>query len=155
MTCLRVERLKLEDIERGGPWMSLKLKELEVQFDMQGGIDLQDEQRQHRLVFDRVSTLAGLERLSFNAKYGSKLPGLQLCVSHGLGALLPLVNMFFLDVSNSIQKLELADVCWMTEKWPKLRIVHGNLHHNRDIHTALQEYLHKHNAEGISCTLEG
>ncbi|KAG0377225.1 hypothetical protein BGX24_006503 [Mortierella sp. AD032] len=144
VTCLRVDRLAYEDIERGGPWVCLGLKALLVPFDMGVAIDLEDKQRRHRLVFDRISTLVRLVRLAINYDGTECSPRLQFTTSYGLGALSTLTNLSFLDVFESCQRLEMADVLWMVKKWPKLRTVEGDLHPDNHEDHMLQKYLHDH-----------
>ncbi|KAG9064991.1 hypothetical protein KI688_002310 [Linnemannia hyalina] len=74
LTSLPVDHLSVEDVERGRPWACLNLRVLIAQFDMSGAVDVEDDQRRHRLLFDRISTLAGLERLTITGRccHGSK-----------------------------------------------------------------------------------
>ncbi|KAG0280240.1 hypothetical protein BGZ95_010839 [Linnemannia exigua] len=144
VTCLQVERLAFEDIERGGPWVCLGLKVLQVQFDMGVVAGLEDEQRRHRLVFDRISALVLLKRLTLNAEDAGRAPRLQFSTSYGLGALSTLTNLSILDVFESEQRLEMADVVWMVENWPKLHTVEGDLHPDNHKDRVLKEYLHSH-----------
>ncbi|KAF9156799.1 hypothetical protein BG015_001131 [Linnemannia schmuckeri] len=146
LTSLRVERLTAEDIERGRPWARLNLRLLKAQFDMRGAIDAEDDQRRHRLVIDRISTLVGLEQLAVRAVSGVKAPRLQFRIAYGFDILSCLKNLYILDVCEAKQKLESSDVCWMIDNWPKLSIVEGSLNHddvNQDCF--LQELLVKHN----------
>lgn len=141
MTSLRVDRLSVEDVERGRPWACLNLRVLTAQFDMGGTIDVEDDQRHHRMLFDRISTLTRLERFTVSAIGAVKAPSLHFRISHGLDALSGLNNPCFLDVHETKQRLELSDVRWIIDNWPKLCILEGRLHHDDKQDQLLQELL--------------
>ncbi|KAF9141450.1 hypothetical protein BGX30_004798 [Mortierella sp. GBA39] len=146
LTSLQVDRLSVEDVERGRPWACLNLRVLIAQFDMGGAVDVEDDQRRHRLLFDRISTLAGLERLDITAIGAVKVPRPQFRISHGLDALSCLKNLYYLNVSKTEQRLELSDIRWIIDNWLKLCIVEGSLYHDdRDQNRLLQELLGQHN----------
>lgn len=146
LTSLRVDRLSVEEVERGRPWACLNLRVLIAQFDMGEAIDLEDDRRRHRLLFDRISTLVRLERLTVSAIGAVSAPRPQFRISHGLDALYCLKSICFLDIYETKHKLGFSDVRWIIDNWPKLCIVEGKLYHDdKDQDRLLQELLGKHN----------
>ncbi|KAG0197766.1 hypothetical protein BGX33_000347 [Mortierella sp. NVP41] len=121
---LCVQSLSVKDIVRGGPWVCLGLKEFAVLFDMDGAVgpaaasdddnDPEDKYKRHRLMFGRISSLVGLEKLVLRDQRGDgredAAPGLQFRLLYGLGALSTLKQLRNLDVRFTRQKLELSDV---------------------------------------------
>ncbi|KAF9540896.1 hypothetical protein EC957_003643 [Mortierella hygrophila] len=113
---------------------------------MSGVVDVEDDQRRHRLLFDRISTLVGLERLTITGIGAVRAPRPQFRISHGLDALSCLKNLYYLNVSDTKQRLELSDVRWIIDSWLKLCIVEGSLYRDdRDQDLLLQELLGQHN----------
>ncbi|KAF9924580.1 hypothetical protein FBU30_005498 [Linnemannia zychae] len=147
LTTLKAGTLWASDIEQGRPWVCLGLKELKIQFNTRGVEEVPDDQRYHRLVIDRLSTLVDLERLDMNAGYGSNLLSLRLRLAYGLDSLVTLKNLTSLDVYETFQDFELDDIRWMCAHWPKLAEIRGDLHSDGSQHNLILSYLKAHNID--------
>lgn len=120
---MRVGRLSVEDIERGGPRICQNLRVFAAQFDIGVAIDDDDDQRRHRQVFERIATLVEIEKLTVGAVDTEKAQRLQFHITHGLDALSGLKSLYSLNVVETKHLLVLSDIRWMNDTWPRHHIV--------------------------------
>jgi hypothetical protein len=115
------------------PWeCENSLRVLKIQI---GGIPRQDEKgyaypdERHKIqgrVYDRLARLTTLEVLRIAGNYPAPQDDcLEMSLESGLGRLSGLKKLRELYVMNIETKIGVKEVQWMTENWPRLRVLHG------------------------------
>jgi len=142
--CPRLEKLKAKyvlahHVAERGPWVCQQLRELWIQFLFEAPGDDHDLKR---LVFERLSTLVRLERLTLDYRVSSASSGvhnhcsLNCRLGCGLERLASLQEQTFLWFYTSEKvwgecwknpDLGMEEVEWILEHWKKLRMIKGNL----------------------------
>ncbi|KAF9128905.1 hypothetical protein BGW39_004635 [Mortierella sp. 14UC] len=164
---LEVDQLNIHDIRMGQPWVCTSLKTLSVkvvitckEFEqepagtnatlaIEGGEGLTAEEKalkDHRLVFERLSALSSLERLTLprhmRADDEAISDGLELRLAFGLNCLTTLTRLEYVDIGASSTGLEMEDVEWMVFNWPRLECLRASLlHPDEDKNDELEGYL--------------
>jgi len=137
--CPRLEVLSTKDvfakeIAERGPWVCQHLRELEICFCFQ-----ESEQDLHQLVYEHLSTLTRLERLTITYP-GSRTidanEGLAFRLDCGLGRLASLQQLMDLCFSISdnphFRQLGMEEAVWMVENWKNLETIIGLFNRNTD-----------------------
>ncbi|KAG0241343.1 hypothetical protein BGX31_001242 [Mortierella sp. GBA43] len=150
---LRARGILAKDIATGAPWRCQRLQELQI--CIQFG---RSDENLHPLVFERLSTLVRLERLTlyhplsrFNGDYGV----LKLRLDSGLSKLATLqhlteIEFGYIRTLRYYPQMGLEEVHWMVDNLKNLGIVYGHLNEdhekNHELVWALRE-------RGVSATL--
>ncbi|KAF9559548.1 hypothetical protein EC968_006535 [Mortierella alpina] len=127
----------LNDLFNDTPWVCLGLKQLLVIMTGDPHCVWQDRALQQRL-FLQLGRLKELQRLSLGHcilwmyENGYLHHGLDFTVEAGLSKLAGLEKLEQLNIEGIYQHMEEQDVNWMLEHWPKLRVVEGELHHQKE-----------------------
>jgi hypothetical protein len=150
--CPRLEKLIARDVpaksvaERG-PWVCQQLRELRIQFLFDAS-----EEDLRQLMFERLSKLTRLERLTLNYNAsggGGYLDVLKFRLDCGLGRLASLqqLNYIWLCSSRSDRRnpdLGMEEVEWILEHWKRLEVMKGCFNREREVRTQLRKVLKSH-----------
>lgn len=117
-----------------GPWICTSIRVLNVQF-----IFGEDEDHLHSLIFRRLSNLIQLEQLDVAVKR-KRTRNLDFRLVRGLGALDSLTKLRKLAVGFG-HCLEIEDVVWMTDHWPQIYAIAGELHTDNGKRMSLRQHL--------------
>ncbi|KAI8345605.1 hypothetical protein B0O80DRAFT_472576 [Mortierella sp. GBAus27b] len=111
-------------------WICIKLQRLEFFICGLGDKPLE----WNRTVLEGLSRLTKLEVLSVGDPSGpmESRDGLDLRLEAGLGILESLKQLKELSFWGLWQEMDERDVTWMSDAWPKLELVEGRLHTDRD-----------------------
>ncbi|KAI8362077.1 hypothetical protein B0O80DRAFT_493106 [Mortierella sp. GBAus27b] len=131
------------DIEMGEPWRCQRLRELKICFRFGGS-----GRHLHPLVFERLSTLVRLERLTVyipsyevNDEHGA----LKFRLDHGLDKLKSVQRLAILEFGrvNKIHypEMDMDDVVWVMDNLKNLRTISGDLNENREENRRLGDAL--------------
>ncbi|KAG0246480.1 hypothetical protein B0O80DRAFT_454130 [Mortierella sp. GBAus27b] len=74
-------------------------------------------------VYDRIARLQNLETLWLGCP--GRKDCLEMSLDSGLDKLSGLKKLQVLNVSNLVAKIDVQEIQWMTEQWPRLHTVHG------------------------------
>jgi hypothetical protein len=129
------------DIASRGPWVCQQLRELGLWLLFE-----ESEQDLHQLVFERLSTLTRLERLTIlNTSRIEYENGLAFRFDCGLGRLASLQQLTDLQFGRDPSpQLSMEEVTWMVKNWKKLRRVKGCLHSDKRVRAILESVLESH-----------
>ncbi|KAF9189512.1 hypothetical protein BGZ51_009491 [Haplosporangium sp. Z 767] len=128
------------------PWVCLGLKRLHLILtgdheDMWLNPSLQQS------VFLQLGRLHELETLSLGHcvlwmyENGFSHHGLNFTIEAGLSKLSELHKLEELNIEGIYQQMTERDVKWMLDHWPRLRVVEGELHHNKEEKEQLDEIM--------------
>ncbi|KAF9352896.1 hypothetical protein BGX34_011915 [Mortierella sp. NVP85] len=155
--CPRLEKLYVyrvfaREVAERGPWVCQQLRELEIQFAF-------DFRSQHerlqmpQLMFERLSTLVRLERLTLNydnlnVEYHST--DVLMCrLDCGLGQLASLQQLTFLWLYTPLYNylnsgVGMEEAQWMLETWKQLRTIKGALSQMSETRIQLESVFESH-----------
>jgi hypothetical protein len=152
--CPRLERLRgrnalARSVAERGPWVCQQLRELRIQFlfDASGS-----EQDLKQLMFEQLSTLIRLERLTLDYDHYFRDPrygALEVRLDCGLGKLASLQQMNYLRLHTTSHggpspNLGMGEVEWILENWKKLEVVKGDLNASMIVTAQLQSVFRSH-----------
>ncbi|KAF9357341.1 hypothetical protein BGX34_009424, partial [Mortierella sp. NVP85] len=139
--CPRLEILRplnvfAKEIAERGPWVCQRLRELEIKLCFQ-----ESEQDLHQLVYERLSTLIQLERLTishFSAHRGGSSEGLRFRIDCGLGRLASLQQLTYICIYTT-QKCwpGMEEAVWMVENLKKLGMIAGFFNSDQEVKAQL------------------
>ena len=123
--------------------MCQRLRELEIYLCFQDC-----EQDLHQLVYERLSTLIRLERLTIQHPYSSTIDaneGLAFRLDCGLGRLASLQQLTYFCIRTTHNgQLGMEEVVWMVDNLRKLRKVVGNLNRVEEVKSQLVSVFESH-----------
>ncbi|KAF9351440.1 hypothetical protein BGX34_000562 [Mortierella sp. NVP85] len=144
--CPRLKKLlaasvSARSVAERGPWACQHLQELQIQFAFEKG-----EDHLKPLMFERLSTLVQLERLTLDYRFtdGNRDVGMLECqLGRGLGQLARLQQLrhiwFYTSFSNSrYPHLGMEEVEWILKNWGQLEKIQGDLTDNIELRAQLR-----------------
>jgi hypothetical protein len=145
--CPRLETLQYVgsilagDIARRGPWVCQQLRELYLRLLFE-----ESEQDLHQLVFEHLSALTRLERLTMlNTSRMDHENGLAFRFDCGLGRLASLQQLTDLQFGlERFPQLGMEEVAWMVDNWKKLKRINGCLNSDKEVRAQLESVLESH-----------
>ncbi|KAF9365616.1 hypothetical protein BGX34_009238 [Mortierella sp. NVP85] len=146
--CPRLEALKTgtilaKDIAEGGPWVCRSLQELKICFWF-GNM----EQDLQQSVFERLSTLNRLERLTLyhhgttDSVEGGNM--LEFRLDRGLGQLASIQLKYIMFGAAYVAQLSMEEVEWMATNWKGLKQINGKLNDDPVVEISLATALQGH-----------
>jgi len=147
---LRARNALARSVAERGAWVCQQLRELRIQFLFEAS-----EQDLKQLMFERLSTLVRLERLTLNygiPHRGSHYGVLECRLDCGLGQLASLQHLACVEfwTSSSSQRnpgLDIEEVEWILNNWKQLEKIKGDLNTEGELGTQLWGMIESH---GIS-----
>jgi len=148
--CPRLEVLKAQDvttkdITERGPWVCQQLRELRICLRFHSS-----DQGLQQLVFERISTLVQLEKLTAAHPYtSSHYDGLEFRLDCGLGQLATLQQLSDITfggrrMGKAFPQLGMEEVAWMVDNWKKLKRVEGPLNGDKEVKARLVNVFESH-----------
>jgi hypothetical protein len=162
---LLAKHVLAHSVAKRGPWVCQQLRELSIQFLM----DPSDQDLQ-QLIFERLSKLVRLERLTLDYDYYgtgvNRHHALEFRLGCGLERLTSLQQLRFVWLYTPFNcwwspKLGMEDVVWMVEKWKRLETIKGDLNNDRELTAQFRSVFEshgiavEHNSEGSGALLRG
>jgi hypothetical protein len=145
---LLAKRVFARSVAERGPWVCRHLRELRIQFVFdEGEQDLQPQ------MFERLSTLVRLERLTLNYDYSSHRDtyyGVLECrLDRGLGQLAKLQQLTSIRLYTPKSywrnpHLGMEEVEWILENWKKLKLIKGKLTDDEELRIQLWNVFESH-----------
>ncbi|KAF9352894.1 hypothetical protein BGX34_011913 [Mortierella sp. NVP85] len=145
---LRAKTVFARSVAERGDWVCRHLRDLRIQFVFD-----EEEQDLQPLMFERLSTLVRLERLTLNYDYSSHRDtyyGVLECrLDRGLGRLANLQQLasFWLYTPKSYWRnphLGMEEVEWILENWKKLETIKGKLTDEEELGAQLWDVFESH-----------
>ncbi|KAF9096568.1 hypothetical protein BGX27_001106 [Mortierella sp. AM989] len=133
--------LDAKNIENSPPWVCISMKRLHLRFDFD-----KSEGHLKPLVFKHLSVMINLEaiRIGGLGYYHTPPPietRLDMRLMKGLGSLSRWKNIRSIDLSETMQSMEEADVRWMISNWRRAEFIHGKLNQDPQINDNLRAML--------------
>ncbi|KAF9357334.1 hypothetical protein BGX34_009417 [Mortierella sp. NVP85] len=148
---LQVKRVSARDVAERGPWVCQQIRELKIQFAFAHGE--RDMRQLQQLMFERLSTLVRLERLTLNYDNIDYRDGsaavLDCRLDCGLGRLVSLQQLTSFQLNTpSINWLNcgagMEEVKWILENWKQLKVIGGGLSQHSELRTQLESVFEAH-----------
>ncbi|KAF9357339.1 hypothetical protein BGX34_009422 [Mortierella sp. NVP85] len=146
--CPRLEVLKTQDvyakdIAERGPWVCQRLRELMIYLCFQ-----ESEQDLHQLIYERLSSLIRLERLTIQHPYPRTIDaneGLAFRLDYGLEHLASLQQLTYFCIGTTHKgQLGMEEAVWMVENLRKLRRMTGFLNTDEEVKVQLVSVFESH-----------
>lgn len=143
---LKVPYILMGDIEDGGPWVALRLKQLRVHFrtSMLWGAKYISE---HEATFRALGKLSDLEILDVRGFNTRNPAGLQFQLDLGLAGMGMMRKLTFVNMLNTDQNIENQELGWIKKHWPHLTKAEGIFHSAWDQHMAVTKDLREFGIE--------
>jgi hypothetical protein len=135
---LKVPFLIMHDVEVGKPWVSLRLKHLQVHFIVS---EQWDFNAQHKMTFRALGRLTELQVLDTSSFDPEGPMGLHYQLDLGLASLETLGKLSVLRAINTMQIIEAEELNWIKGHWPLLTKIEGTFHHDWKQHELVVEEL--------------
>ncbi|KAF9916398.1 hypothetical protein BX616_003866 [Lobosporangium transversale] len=132
LTRLLCPSLKMWDIVHGKDWAAKGMQHLEVNIlqSSPGNSSLEEQWT----TFRQLSKLTQLESLSIGSLSWTLREGLLFQMDSGVDQLRTLINLEYLNLGKSYQRMVLDDVIWMGTHLEKLKKIEGIFHRDWDKH---------------------
>ncbi|KAF9438565.1 hypothetical protein BGZ76_006785 [Entomortierella beljakovae] len=155
---LKAGQIKCMDIVNGAAWTALNLRNLEIDFLIQGEsnndddddtkVNMDFEVHQH-IVYSRLGSLTQLNTLSIKRHQDPnnsprREKSLDLRLKSGLGTLSTLKKLAALNYEYTNQKWGEEEIQWIIENWPSMRRMTGNFSFDPTKYYKLKNSLNSH-----------